>query len=337
MASNIRACLWLLVLTVLLCSVIYPLTLLGIGQAFFRDKAEGSIILGPDNKPVGSRLIGQPFNGDEYFQPRPSATTPAYNAAASGASNWAASNPLLRDRVAQALGPIVKYRGGPKKGELVGKDIETWFAAQPPDYAARWAKDHSALAEQWVKDHTDAVANWLKKDANDVKAEPGKAASEFFDAYVKQHPGTWPSDEDSKDAEGKVTKVIKPLRDGTDVQKYLFDPWLQEHTDADLEQVPADLVMASGSGLDPHITLANAHYQMDRVVDAWAKKNKSDNENIEREQRARIRDIISKILEEHKEAPLGGLVGVPLINVLEVNLALDQRLRNRSAALLETK
>src|SRR5277367_1434932 len=102
MLSSIRACLWLLALSVLLCSVLYPLTLLAIGQTLFRDKAEGSILLGTDKKPVGSRLIGQAFHGAEYFQPRPSATADRpYNAAASGASNWGASNPLLRDRVAQ--------------------------------------------------------------------------------------------------------------------------------------------------------------------------------------------------------------------------------------------
>ena len=71
-----------------------------------------------DGTPIGSRLIAQPFTEDEYFQPRPSAVS--YNGAASGATNWAASNYLLRDRVARMLGPIVKYRSGSKKGEPVG-------------------------------------------------------------------------------------------------------------------------------------------------------------------------------------------------------------------------
>jgi K+-transporting ATPase ATPase C chain len=82
--------------------------------------------------------------------------------------------------------------------------------------------------------------------------------------------------------------------------------------------------MASGSGLDPHITLANAHYQMDRIVDAWAAKTKKDKDTV--------RGIIDRILKEQQEAPLGGLAGVPLINVLEVNLALDQQLRQPVAA-----
>ena len=81
MFAHLRANLWLLVLTVLLCSVLYPLVLLGIGQAIFHDKAQGSLLTNAQGNPAGSKLIAQPFTADEYFQPRPSAAS--YNAAAS--------------------------------------------------------------------------------------------------------------------------------------------------------------------------------------------------------------------------------------------------------------
>src|SRR6185295_9333369 len=96
---------------------LYPGVLLVLGQTIFHDKAQGSLVYDKDGKPIGSRLIAQPFTGEEYFQPRPSAVS--YNAAASGASNWGANNYLLRDRVARQLGPLVKYRSGPKKGQPV--------------------------------------------------------------------------------------------------------------------------------------------------------------------------------------------------------------------------
>src|SRR5579871_3562491 len=102
MLAHLRGNLVLLVLTVLVCCVLYPLVVWGIGRAAFPHQAEGSLLTTPDGKAVGSRLIAQPFTGDEYFQPRPSAA--GYNAAASGASNWGASNPRLRDRVARAVG-----------------------------------------------------------------------------------------------------------------------------------------------------------------------------------------------------------------------------------------
>jgi len=80
-----------------------PLVLLGIGQTVFHDKAQGSLLTDAKGNPIGSQLIAQPFTADEYFQPRPSAAS--YNAAASGASNWAASNYLLRDAWPGSLAP----------------------------------------------------------------------------------------------------------------------------------------------------------------------------------------------------------------------------------------
>src|SRR6202008_1923787 len=115
----------LLSFTVIICCVIYPSVVWVIGQVFFPFQANGSLVKGPDGNVVGSRLIAQPFTKDEYFQPRPSAAS--YDASASAASTYAASTYLLRNRVATALGPIVKYKTGPKAGQLVAADIEAWF------------------------------------------------------------------------------------------------------------------------------------------------------------------------------------------------------------------
>jgi len=102
----------LLLFAVAICCVLYPAVLLAVGQVFFPFQANGSIVNGPDGKPVGSLLIAQPFTKDEYFQPRPSAAS--YDGSASSSSALAASNYALRDRVARTLGPIVKYADGPK-------------------------------------------------------------------------------------------------------------------------------------------------------------------------------------------------------------------------------
>jgi K+-transporting ATPase ATPase C chain len=83
--------------------------------------------------------------------------------------------------------------------------------------------------------------------------------------------------------------------------------------------VPADAVTASGSGLDPHITLKNAGGQLDRVVAAWAEKKKLDP--------TQVRSTAEVVLKEAAFEPLAGLVGgEPLVNVLEVNLELTRRL-----------
>src|SRR5260370_2808807 len=101
----------LLALTIVICCVIYPLAVWGIGQVFFPFQANGSLLKGPDGSVVGSKLIAQPFTKDEYFQPRPSAAS--YDSSAAASSTYPSSNYLLRNRVPTALGPIVTYRIGP--------------------------------------------------------------------------------------------------------------------------------------------------------------------------------------------------------------------------------
>jgi K+-transporting ATPase ATPase C chain len=326
MLAHIRANLWLLVLTIVLCSVLYPLVLWAVGQSLFPHQAEGSLLdrkgqpVAGDGQAVGSHLIAQPFADDRYFQPRPSAVS--YNAAASGASNWAASNYRLRERVARQLGPIVKYRSGPRAGKLVGPDIESWFQKDhfggKPGIVGQWAEAHPAVAQDWIradKLNTEFAAAWVaRRVANLPHDKPEDLAVPFFTSYSRAHPGTFPSAVEHNAADGKTEKRIEPVKEGTDIRGIFFDMWRQEHADADLEDVPADMVMASGSGLDPHITLKNALYQLDRVAGKWATITKRDE--------AQARKEIEELLGKRAEAPLGGLVGVDLVNVLEINLAL---------------
>src|SRR5271169_2845969 len=112
--KNLTKSLWLIGSTIVICCLVYLLAVWAIGQTFFPFTANGSIVNGPDGKPVGSLLIAQPFTKDEYFWPRPSAAS--YDASAGTSSALSASNYALRDRVARMLGPIVKYQSGPKAG-----------------------------------------------------------------------------------------------------------------------------------------------------------------------------------------------------------------------------
>jgi potassium-transporting ATPase KdpC subunit len=107
------------------------------------------------------------------------------------------------------------------------------------------------------------------------------------------------------------------VKEGTDIQSTFFDMWRQEHATAYLEDIPADMVTTSGSGLDPHITLDNAMYQLDRVAAAWAKDTNRDPTTVEGE--------IKTLLDDNASAPFGGLIGEKLVNVLEVNVELRRR------------
>ena len=321
---------WLLFFSVVICCVLYPLVLWSIGQAAFPFQANGSLLTGPDGKPVGSRLIAQPFTKDEYFQPRPSAAS--YNAAASASSSLAASNYALRDRVARTLGPIVKYRSGARAGQLVAPDVESWFQQDKfqgnPHIVAQWADLHNSLAQAWVnadpkngayvddwaKKHPAIVAKWIKDNPGTPQPKAADLAVLFFETFSGENPGRFPSVVTHTDADGKTQTTIEPVKDGTDIQSIFFDMWRQEHPDADIQNVPGDLVTTSASGLDPHITLQNAEFQLERVASAWAAKKKTD--------ASAIRKDIEEILRKNAAAPWEGLIGEKFVNVLEINLEL---------------
>ncbi|MGN6695165.1 MAG: K(+)-transporting ATPase subunit C [Aquihabitans sp.] len=97
-------------LTVLL-GILYPLAITGIGQAAFGLKADGSLIHDASGQVVGSALIGQTFDGDQWFQPRPSAAGDGYDPTSSSSSNLGPTNPELLDAVAERVAAYRSLNG----------------------------------------------------------------------------------------------------------------------------------------------------------------------------------------------------------------------------------
>jgi potassium-transporting ATPase KdpC subunit len=318
MLAHLRANLILLGLTLLIGAVLYPLVIWGVGQTVFHDKAEGSLL--KDKKTgnvVGSLLVGQDFQDDKYFHPRPSATNGgSYNAAESGASNWAASNPRLRDRVARQLGPVVKDHDGIK----IGPEVEKWALnlknAKGEKVAplAYWLENNPKLAEAWLSDNASVVDAW--REAQGTK-DP------FFEVFAVKNPGAFPDVQDTKPEVLKKQpdapkKEIVAVKEGDVIQGAFFDLWLRAHPERarKLTAVPADQVTASASGLDPHITLRNARTQVPDIVDVWAKEKKTSPE--------KVGQIVEKALEDLAFTPLLG--SEKIVNVLELNYVLRREL-----------
>jgi potassium-transporting ATPase KdpC subunit len=83
----------IILVLLILCGVIYPLILFGVGQLAFNQQANGSLITDAHGRVIGSTLIGQQFTRPEYFHGRPSAVE--YDASNSGGSNLGPTNPQL--------------------------------------------------------------------------------------------------------------------------------------------------------------------------------------------------------------------------------------------------
>lgn len=184
--NYLRPSIVLLLFITLITGLIYPLAVTGLAHLLFPQQSYGSLIT-VQNKVVGSALIGQTFSQAGYFSGRPSATSPEpYNPLASGGSNLAASNPLLRQRI--------------------DADIQRLRQANPEAKAA----------------------------------------------------------------------------------------------------IPAELVLASASGLDPHISPQSADFQIPRIASA----------------RHLAPEQVRELIKLHTQTPLS-ILGEPVVNVLELNLALD--------------
>jgi potassium-transporting ATPase KdpC subunit len=182
----VPAILALLVFTIV-TGLAYPLAVTGVAQLAFPARADGSLIE-RGGEVVGSRLIGQPFSGEGYFHPRPSAAGEGYDGMASSASNL-----------------------GPTNEKLIAA---------------------------------------VRERATAYRQENGLAVG---------------------------------------------------------ARVPIDAVTASGSGLDPQISTANARLQAARVARA----------------RGLPLDEVLALVAEHTDGRSLGFLGEPGVNVLELNLALD--------------
>lgn len=89
-----------------------------------------------------------------------------------------------------------------------------------------------------------------------------------------------------------------------------IEKFLQENPTIEKEDIPSDIITASGSGLDPHISVEAANVQIDRV---------SENTGLTKKQ-------LKKMIEENTEGKFLGIFGEEKVNVLKLNLSLAKEI-----------
>jgi len=281
----------LLVLTVIV-GFAYPLFIWLVAQLpGLSDNANGSIIE-VNGKPVGSRLIGQLFTDSDgnplpqYFQSRPSAAGDGYDPLATSASN---------------LGPesIVDTPGDPSlpeddngyKASLLSLVCERSAAVgelEGVDGSRPFCTGGGAGAVLSVIGPRDSLGNVVHPTKVVSVNEPcGTTPRPFLDTYEGVRV------ECAKFGEDYSIGQIVPIRGAAPA-----DP-----------AVPVDAVTASGSGLDPHISPAYADLQVNRVAKA----------------RGVSPDQVRELVLANQDGRVFGFLGEAKVNLLQLNIALDQK------------
>ena len=152
----------LLGLTVLL-GVAYPALVLG-GGRLAPDRADGSLLTSGGDV-VGSALIGQSFEGEQWFLPRPSAAGDGYDPLASGASNLGPNSPDLLQAVQERRAEVARREGvDPSQvppdavtasGSGLDPHVSPAYAALQVERVARARDLDPQVVSDLVAEHTD--------------------------------------------------------------------------------------------------------------------------------------------------------------------------------------
>ncbi|MBU8819885.1 potassium-transporting ATPase subunit C [Mycolicibacterium goodii] len=266
----------LLALTVIL-GLGYPVFIWLVAQLpGLQDKADGSIIE-VAGKPVGSSLIGQSFTDadgnplPQYFQPRPSAAGDGYDPMATSASNLGPESVIDQPGKPSLLTQVCQ------RSRAVG-DLDGVSGARPFCTPGGVGAVLSVIGPRDTRGQVLIPARVVS-----VNEPCADTTAPFLSTYEGVRV------ECAEPGEDYTVGQIVPIR-GTAVA-----------------QVPADAVTASGSGLDPDISVAYADLQVDRVARA----------------RGLSPEQVRQLVAQHTDGRTLGFLGEPRVNVLELNIALD--------------
>lgn len=276
-----------LVFFTVLLGLVYPLAITAVAQLpGLRDQANGSVVE-VDGKPVGSSLIGQSFTDADgnpvprYFQSRPSAS--GYDPDATAASNLGPES--IEDTLGDpALDPNSEDGDGSKQALL------TQVCARSKAVGELEGVDGNR--PYCTTDGVGAVLRVFYTDGLSGKVTRAVSVNQACPAtpFIATYEGV--NVECGRFGEDYSKGVLVPIRGSA----------------PERSAVPADAVTASGSSLDPHISIDYAKLQAKRVAAA----------------RGIGIDKVNALIDEHTDSRALGFMGDPGVNVLSLNLALDR-------------
>jgi len=138
--SEIRRAVFATLVLAFICCGVYPLVVFGISQTFFRDKANGSLIVDANGMVHGSKLLAQGFTDPQYFHPRPSAAGNGYDAANSGGSNLGPTSKKLNDAIKDRIDAYRKENGLNENEAVPADAVTASGSGLDPDISERNAE-----------------------------------------------------------------------------------------------------------------------------------------------------------------------------------------------------
>ncbi|WP_066023210.1 MULTISPECIES: K(+)-transporting ATPase subunit C [Clostridium] len=146
----LKTSLRLSIVLIIVCGLIYPLFITGVGQTIFHNKANGSIVTFK-GKEVGSALLGQNFTDKRFFRGRVSSINyntytekdvkdGKYTGVSSGSQNLAPSNKALKDRVKKDIADFLKDHPGVKKSDIPTDLLTSSGSGLDPDISPKAAE-----------------------------------------------------------------------------------------------------------------------------------------------------------------------------------------------------
>ncbi|SON61048.1 Potassium-transporting ATPase KdpC subunit [Mycobacterium simulans] len=290
----------LLVLTVI-TGLAYPLFIWLVAQVpGLHDKAEGSLLT-VNGTPVGSRLIGQLFTDKDgnplpqYFQSRPSAAGAGYDPLSTSASNLGPESIVDTPADPSQLAAGKSAPDAGFKASLLTEVCSRSAAVarlEGVDGSRPFCTGGGVGAVLSVIGPRDARGSVVHPTRVVSVNEPCQTTPQLRNVpFLTTYRGV--RVECAKYGEDYSSGQIVPIRGAAPANP----------------AVPADAVTASGSGLDPHISVAYADLQVARVAKA----------------RGISSDQVRAVVRESQDGRVLGFMGEARVNVLQVNLELDRK------------